>query len=1201
MNTEPIGTTSELVLLMIYKDDLPSSGEHGFPLVTESSSIEMHLAVMQEQQKSEIPLRQQLVLPLPLDEVSSIKVPEVPEVPDNCFVWGWWRKPWEKHPKLLHHFAERCAKGENPDVLLYNRYLRRIYIAKLHGLHYIPDASTVEIPPSWSYKCPEYYSTKPHLCGAYFLLEILKDKKDKPIKLTPKEVFQQYYIDSRSFYFDSLTELAIISPPEEIVEICSNIIDKRPDPHHFLMSQHSMFALRTLTQKELTKKLISESASDKIVADAINRMVWSDVKWLIKDWNIEEWKKIFQMKESITATANIANKSSGKFVRFDLYLVAWTLANYSLFEDLFSDDKEYPNLSEVGLILTRWLTTEGIFEQRELASHFFAKVWKYISERYKLLDFSDYFDKLPEFEEIAYSTKYGIDRKFYRDHLNHNIRAALLSAFLTDVFHSKMNEDARGYNRIFVAFLGGLLHDIALPLSSYENTNQTLQKALQPLGITRESRIASLIDRSKLKDSLTTVALLASLPNLEKLQTNRVLFPWGQRDEILDIANTRILFEEMICSMSDEHAILGAAIIFNAAAIKRGGSKGNFDVGMRQIIQAGSGEVRTPQGLEFLNLIQSIALHDRKAASKYESAREEQPGVPTSLVFHDFPVPTIVAIADDLQEWGRPIGKFDETIVTDSQISFTNGAIDVSYDLSFKETAVGDAPYSFLEHIFGKIRNLSRIKMQKNSEHSLEINLTLNIVFGEIKLCYVGGSPSRIELLSDGDSQVIIWRKNDYPKSLEMGKERELYAIEQSRIFDNHSKHIAGDFLIIKGDQNLRDELKILTRGGAKIISFKTNGNDVEIKTAKHLFQGKILIYYFSKLSNKTVAGAPEKIRFENKIGVLEMELLNIETVTQTGLAMKEVDKTLQEMPHEHFLDFDWRFNWATCQGILKFVSHYCDTENKLVGYLGCPSLALYHHTERLSADWRLIDKGHYSIETWSKRGLLDPNKIIKYNVKDDLDRMGLTHLFDMIIMDPPWYEEYYYPFWKRALELIKPGGIIGLSEYPGYDPNKIKKFSDLRNRLIERIGEKDFFASLEISYSIPAFESFWDKQLQFTYPALNAYRPAYMDFYHIENLGSNISKSIRLPEDILPQIQELENGHYLRCLKTLNFARLSKKGITIKTRKTLARYTGAPKNIIAWSTNNTLVIEASNGEGKQIRSYKDLKEIVIAFEKRNA
>ena len=274
MDSEPIGTNSELVLLMIFKDDLSSSGEHGFPLAIESVTIERHLVATQAPKKSEVPQPQQIVLPLQLDEVSKIKQQDVPEIPDNCFVWGWWRKPWEKHPKLLQYFAERCYEGQNPDVLLYNRYLRRIYKAKLHGLHYIPNASTVEIPPSWIYECPDYYSIRQHLCGAFFLLEILKDKKGKPIKLVPKEIFQQYYIDSLSFNFESLIELAIISPPEEIVKICSNIIDKRPDPHNLLISQHSMFALRTLTQKELTKKMISESVADKIVADAINRMPW---------------------------------------------------------------------------------------------------------------------------------------------------------------------------------------------------------------------------------------------------------------------------------------------------------------------------------------------------------------------------------------------------------------------------------------------------------------------------------------------------------------------------------------------------------------------------------------------------------------------------------------------------------------------------------------------------------------------------------------------------------------------------------------------------------------------------------------------------------------------------------------------------------------------------------------------------------------
>lgn len=1189
-NKREIEVNDQLTLLLIFKDDLPRSGQQGFPLVTESASIESHVIASQNQEK---PKPAQMSLKLSLNEVSKIKLPKVQDIPENCFVWGWWRKPWEKHPKLLQYFAEQAKDNKISHVLLYNKYIRRIYKAKLHGLYYVPNASTVEMPPSWSYRCPEYYSKNAHFCGAYFLLEILKNEEGKIIKLDPTDVLQKYYFDALSFDFDSLAEFAIISPPEGTAEICLNLIDKKPDPRKLLLSQHSMFALRIFTQKELVRKFINENASDEIVADAIKKMSWPDIKWLINNFNIDEWARIIQLPHSIKSISNVLNRSFGGPIRLDIFLVAWAIANHHVFENLFFDENHDLKLSDIGVTLVKWLMTEDIFEQRRVASQFFDKVWVVMRKRYQLLDFTDYFQKLPEFEEIAYSTKYGLKRKFYRDHLNHNIRAALLSAWLACNYFSK-NMDP--YNKTLVAFLSGLFHDIALPLSSYENTNQTLQEALETLNITRETRIASPIDRTKLKDILTIVALFASLPNLEKLQTTQVLFPWEQRDHIIGIANQKILFEEMICSMSDEHAILSAAIIFNAAAMERGGANKNFDVGMRQIIQAGSGENRTKEGLEFLNLIQSIALHDRKAASIYESAREAQPGVPTPLDFQDFPIPTLVAIADDLQEWGRPIGRFDETIVNDAEINLSSDAINVNYDLCFKESAIGSVSYSFLEHIFGKVRNLSQLKANKNSAVGLKTNISVNILFGEIKLFFVGGSPARIDFYNNGNDQIIIWPKKDPPRSLEMGAKRELYTIEQSKTINGQNKNITSDFLIIEGEEKLREKLKAQIEQGSSLISFSTDGNVIRIRTTKNDFQAKVLTYYFSRLSDKTVAGQKYKIPFEGKIGVLEMELTNSEPITQITSIGKHCDKNLHRIPHEHFLDLDWRFSWEACRVILSFTHNYCNDKDKLIGYLGCPSLALYHQYQGLSSDLRLLDKGHYAISKWCEKKLLNPEKIINYNVKNDLDR-HLMHTFDMIILDPPWYEEYYFPFWRRALELIKPGGIIGISEYPGYDPKKIKKFSDLREHLIQRIGGKDFFASIEISYSIPAFESFWGKHVQFTYPALNAYRPAYMDFYQIAEPWRKFRESVDIPEDFLPQILELQDGHYLKMLKDIDFEQLSKNGIALKTRVTLDRYKGEPKNILGWSTNNTLVLEASNGNGINVRNESDLKNAVITFE----
>ena len=77
---------------------------------------------------------------------------------------------------------------------------------------------------------------------------------------------------------------------------------------------------------------------------------------------------------------------------------------------------------------------------------FFIETWKVISEKYKLTDFTGYFELLPVLEEIIHATQYGLEKKFYRDHLNHNIRAALLSAYI--MYDNNTNEPEKEINEI---------------------------------------------------------------------------------------------------------------------------------------------------------------------------------------------------------------------------------------------------------------------------------------------------------------------------------------------------------------------------------------------------------------------------------------------------------------------------------------------------------------------------------------------------------------------------------------------------------------------------------------------------------------------------------------------------------------------------------------------------------------------------------
>ena len=70
-------------------------------------------------------------------------------------------------------------------------------------------------------------------------------------------------------------------------------------------------------------------------------------------------------------------------------------------------------------------------------------------------------EQLFNFEEIIITTKSGIERKFYRDHLNHMLRVALLTKAISENL-TCMSLSKRQRNLLTLV---GLLHDIAYPLA----------------------------------------------------------------------------------------------------------------------------------------------------------------------------------------------------------------------------------------------------------------------------------------------------------------------------------------------------------------------------------------------------------------------------------------------------------------------------------------------------------------------------------------------------------------------------------------------------------------------------------------------------------------------------------------------------------------------------------------------------------------
>jgi len=1189
----------DLTLLLLFKD--PPELSTGFVLATQSSTITKHKEIVLTPGVSEISetnatKARQLILFLPT--LAQIKLPSAKEVPVNCCIWGWWRKPWEHNDNLLKTLSQFCENNKRPDVLLYNQYLRKIYKAKLHDVYFIPKASSVEIPSNWISKCPKYYVKHSHRCGAFFALEIENPKEINTPYHNASEVFKDYHVDELSFSIlrDDFISAVHYPNPKEIQETCQRLIDKHPSPHILKATEHTIFALRKKSRKDITKKLLLQKVADKDLADAFKRTEWAEIKEVLFELDIKKWP--FLLKRPLTLKA-ISDATYNKIIRFDIVLVASALSNKKLLNGLIP--KNGGDVNKFKQCLVEWLLEENALKKRQTAANLFNLIWVFIQNRYGLIDLEKYFEKLPIMEGIAYSTQYGIEHKFYRDHLNHNIRSALLSAYCSDQMLYEFNES---WNETLVAFLAGLLHDIAHPLASYEKIGRTIEGTLQLLKLPIASRIQSLVDHTNTKQDFCIVTLLSSIKNLRKNQKHYALSPFGGRDAMIELADSRLNFEEMACAMCDDHALLSAVAIWNAAFPSDDPNK-THKIETRFVEGSNLGEEshndKQKKAAEFLNLIQCIALHDRKGYVHSLGDPREQFGIPAPLDFLDFPIPVLTIITDDLQEWGRPIGDFAEALVTDSQISIEENLIKVDYTVNAEHSTIGSTPYSFLEHTLAKIRHLSQLKFDKDKRFSLQstVNLSQPLVLTNSSL-----DNGKLEFT---DSLKTIWPYLDIPaepRSFSCGPELLFLSVPHPIDAPGKEKVAISDFILLHVDPQYNQQLNPL-KASTDILSMIISNTDITIITSGFTLRGKIERYYFGSLDDtKTILKADDnsKVDFSEPVGILKINVNEIETKKSDSEMLSSNLRDLHLKPCPHFLDLDWRFSFEAAYIILQFIRQHCSSGT--VCYLGCPTLAIYHQTYQnvmAPIEYKLYDKGHYALTKWCREGFIDKNKVILGNVFDSL-KPEMKSTYDIVIVDPPWYEEHYRRFWERAIEIVKPKGLIGIAEYPGYDPEKLDKFERIKKNMVQAIGEKTFFSSTVISYVPPEFEKSWGGNREFTHAEFGtAYRPTYMDFYQIEEIPDLQLRrtSLRDPtENALKEILPLDDRQYIRCRKSLS--EYLDKPIKVETRTNLDRIKKESDldNVVAWSTANTWLIVDKSGRDK-IKNIEDIYSLVRKHEQK--
>lgn len=170
-------------------------------------------------------------------------------------------------------------------------------------------------------------------------------------------------------------------------------------------------------------------------------------------------------------------------------------------------------------------------------------------------------------------------------------------------------------------------------------------------------------------------------------------------------------------------------------------------------------------------------------------------------------------------------------------------------------------------------------------------------------------------------------------------------------------------------------------------------------------------------------------------------------------------------IPPEHLGNYEWRFTRDSALKIARSIDY-----SKNICCLGTPSVALELATNN-SVNCTLLDINKPEIEAISCSHQKGNLNCFAYNVIEPLNSTFLSY-YDTVVIDPPWYLDYYELFILRATQLLKKdGGTILMPVFPILSrQNAIKDLLALKS-IFKEMGCEIENSLGFVDFDMPRFE----------------------------------------------------------------------------------------------------------------------------------
>lgn len=146
--------------------------------------------------------------------------------------------------------------------------------------------------------------------------------------------------------------------------------------------------------------------------------------------------------------------------------------------------------------------------------------------------------------------------------------------------------------------------------------------------------------------------------------------------------------------------------------------------------------------------------------------------------------------------------------------------------------------------------------------------------------------------------------------------------------------------------------------------------------------------------------------------------------------AAKRTEAFLEKLPIPHPHDFDWRFSVA---GIRSFVSHIARYHDKsdAICVVAAPTVYAFLRCLDHFGDIALVERSEETVDT-IRQFFHDSHNVSSHDLQYPWPPRFIGE-FRGIIMDPPWYQDYYELFLLRSTEILSEGGFIHTALFPPF------------------------------------------------------------------------------------------------------------------------------------------------------------------------